>query len=112
MRSAPRTVKIPVPLLEAVDHLRQPGQPLADYPSTNAALVGLLRYAVAFPRPHELTAGIARLPAADQDKIDDLLASAARSGLDLRDHLPKPATAEALLAFARNLTESAQAPQR
>lgn len=106
MRSAPRTVKIPVPLLDAIEHLRQSGQPLADYPSTNAALVGLLRYAIAFPKPHALTAGIARMPAADQDRIDDLLAAAAQSGIDLRTQLPKPATAESLLALARKMTEN------
>jgi hypothetical protein len=102
MRSAPRTVKIPVPLIDTVEYLRRPGHPFTDYPSTNAALVGLLRYAIAFPRPHELTAGIARLPAADQDQIDDLIAKAVRAGVDLREYLPKPATVEALLALARN----------
>lgn len=101
MRSTPRTVKIPVPLIDAIEHLRQTDQPFADYPSTNAALVGLLRYAIAFPRPHELTAGIARLSPGDQDRIDDLLLEAARSQVDLRQHLPKPATAEALLALAK-----------
>jgi hypothetical protein len=101
MRSAPRTVKVPVPLLEALDHLRKPGQPFADYPSTNAALVGLIAYAVAFPRPHKLTAGLAKMRPEDQDIVHDFLLKAATEGIDLRDVLPKPATAEALLLLAK-----------
>lgn len=100
MRSKNRTVKIPCPILEAIEILRQPGQPLADYPSVNAALVGLLRYAVAFPRPHRLTAAVARLPEADQDRIDDFLCECARTGRDLRTE-PKPLTAAKILALAR-----------
>ncbi len=101
MRSTPRTVKIPVPLLDAVEHLRRPGQPLAAYPSTNAALVGLIAYAVAFPRPHQLTAGLARMPNEDQDAVHDFLLRATVEGIDLREALPKPATAEALLRLAK-----------
>ena len=108
MRSATKSAKIPIPLLEAVESLRRPGQPLAEYPSLNAALVGLLRYAIAFPRPHRLTVGIARLFPAEQDEIDDFLAAVARDGVDLREILPKPATAAALLSLARNPTLALQ----
>ncbi len=103
MRSTPKSIRIPSPILDAVEHLRKPGHPFADYPSLNAAIVGLLRYAVAFPRTHELTAGIARLPENEQDKIDDFLAASARDSIDLRGLLPKPATAEAILSLACRL---------
>ncbi len=101
MRSASKSFKIPLPLLEAVNALRQPGQPLADYASDNAAIVGLIRYAIAFPRRHTLTAGIARLPTSEQDEIDDFLAALATNGGHLAGMVSKPATAEALLQEAR-----------
>jgi len=100
MRSSSKSFKIPVALLDAVDHLRQPGQPLADYPSTNAAIIGLIAYTVAFPRPHELTAGLSRLHPDDQDKVHDFLLRAVKDGIDLRAIAPKPATAQALLELA------------
>ncbi len=101
MRSASKSFKIPVPLLESVEHLRQPGKPLAEYPSTNAFVIGLIAYAVAFQRPHGLTAALARLPASDQDIVHDFLLYVVRNEIDLRELLPKPATAEALLELAR-----------
>jgi len=100
MRSIARTVKVPIPIIEAIECLRKPGQPLSDYPSTNAALVGLLRYAIAFPKPHRLTAGIARLPQSEQDEIDDFLAECARTGRSLSDET-KPLTAAGLLNLSR-----------
>lgn len=105
MRSAPKSVKIPVALLDAIEILRQPGRPLADYPSVNAALVGLIRYAIAFPRPHDLTTGIARCLPDEQDAIDDLLVIVAREKIDLRTVLPKPASAADILAVARKLPD-------
>lgn len=102
VRSIPKSIRVPSPNIEAVEHLRRPGGPFAAYPSLNAALVGLIRYAIAFPTEHTLSAGIARLAEHEQDLIDDFLARAAREGIDLREMLPKPATAEALLALARS----------
>lgn len=101
MRSAHKTFKIPVPLGEGFDLLRQPGQPLDDYPSNNAAIVGLMAYAIAFPRRHQLTAGLAKMHPSDQDLVHDFLLKCLKDGTDLKSILPKPATAEALLALAR-----------
>lgn len=101
MRSLNKTVRIPVALLESIDALRAPGQPLAEYRSLNAAVVGILRYTAAFPRPHGLTTGIDRLAPDEQDLIDDFTLVVVKRGVDLREHLPKPATAEALLELAR-----------
>ncbi len=105
MRSTSKSFKIPCALLEAVEHLRQPGQPLADYPSTNAFVIGLIAYAVAFPRPHELTASLSRLHPDDQDKVHDFLLMAVKEGIDLRTITPKPVAAETLLALARAATK-------
>jgi len=101
MRSSSKSFKIPVPLLDAIDHLRQSGHPLAPYPSTNAAVIGLIAYAVAFPRDHQLTASLSLLRPEDQDAVHDFLLAALKAGINLRDHLPKPATAADLLALAR-----------
>jgi hypothetical protein len=95
-------VKVPVPLLDAIEHLHKPGQPPADYPSTNAALVSQITYAVAFPRPQELTAGLAKMRPEDQDIVHDYVLKAVTEGIDLREVLPKPAAAEALLDLARS----------
>jgi hypothetical protein len=97
----PRSIKLPPALEDAFEKLRQPGGPFSDYPSFNAAIVALVLYAVAFPRRHTLTAGIARMHADDQAAIHAFLLAAIERGDDLRTMLPKPATAAALLALAR-----------
>jgi len=79
-----------------------PARPAISYPSRNAAIVGLIAYAVAFPRPHQLTAALAKMSPEDQDIVHDFLLKAAREGINLRDVLPKPATAEALLRLAKS----------
>jgi len=84
-----------------VEELRQPGRSLSAYPSRNAAIVGLIAYAVAFPRPHQLTAALAKMSPEEQDIVHDLLLKAAKEGINLRDVLPKPATAEALYRTAK-----------
>jgi hypothetical protein len=101
-RSRTVTIKVPQPVLDALEahHL---GATFGNYPSRNALLVGVLTYAALFPVPHTLTAAIARLPESDQDKIHDLILSAAQSGRSLADELPKPATVEALLYLAQRL---------
>jgi hypothetical protein len=84
-----------------VEVLRQPSRPLSAYPSRNAAIVALIAYAVAFPRPHQLTAALAKMSPEDRDIVHDFLLKAAKEEINLRDVLPKPATAEALLGFSR-----------
>lgn len=101
-RSEKQSIRIPHALWDAVEELRQPGRPLAAYPSRNAAIVGLIAYAVAFPRPHQLTAALAKMSTEDQDIVHDFLLKAAKEGINLRDVLPKPATAEALLRLAHS----------
>lgn len=101
MRSRPKSVRIPVALLDALTILRRPGGPFDEYGNDNAALVGLVLYAVTFPRRHTLTAAIAKMPPQDQNAIHDFLCRAAREGIDIAALLPKPATAEALLKLAR-----------
>ncbi len=99
-RTTPKTVKAPKAILEAISIHRQAGGVWGDYPSDNAALVGLLRYAVVFPCYHHLTVAIAHMRPEQQDAIDDFLCRAAREGIDIGALLPKPATAEALLKLA------------
>jgi hypothetical protein len=101
-RSDKKSIRIPNALWDAVEELRQPGRSFAAYPSLNAAIVGLIAYAVAFPRPHQLTAALAKMSPEDQDIVHDFLLKAAREGINLRDVLPKPATAEALLRLAKS----------
>ena len=111
MRSSSKSFKIPVPLLDGLDFLRQTGQPMADYPSTNAAVIGLIAYAVAFPREHQLTAGLSLLRPEEQDLVHDFLLAALQTGINLRDHLPKPAAAADLLALARRPLSDFTGPQ-
>ena len=61
----------------------------------------LLTYAAVFPVEHRLTAEIAHLPGTDQDAIHDFILRAVQEGRNLAAELPKPATAEALLALAK-----------
>src|SRR5262245_42604641 len=98
-RSRPLTAKIPQPVADAL-HVLQGRGVFGPYPSRNALIVGLLTYCVIFPRGHELTAGIARLQPHEQDEIHDFIFVAVERKLDLSALLPKPATAEALLALA------------
>jgi len=58
-----------------------------DYPSENAAWIGLARYQLLIGKPHPVTAAIARMHADDQDVIDDFLLEAARFGVSLKGQL-------------------------
>lgn len=101
MGAIAKTLKVPPDLWEAFQSLISKGQALDGYPSANAAMVGVLRYTVAFPREHTLTAGIARLPLTEQDEIDAFLLRCTADGTDLRTLLPKNPKAADLLALAR-----------
>lgn len=105
MRSKPVTIKVPSPVAEAIETLLARGT-LGAYPSRNAAIVGLLTYTAIFPRLHDLTVGIARLPESDQDTIHDFIIRAVRDGTDLAALLTKPATANGLLTLAREAASS------
>ena len=100
-RSAVKTTKIPTPILDALELLRKVGGPFAGYSSANALHVGLMRYAIAFPREHKLTAAIANLSPGDQDAIDDYLLALAKDGKHLADISSKPTTVEELLRLAK-----------
>ena len=58
-----------------------------DYPSENAAWIGLARYQLLIGKPHPVTAAIARMHSDDQDVIDDFLLARARSGESLKGQL-------------------------
>jgi hypothetical protein len=75
MRSKSVSIRIPQILLDAGTELAQ-----EEYKSLNELMVGLLRYALAIHRPHTVTAAIAKLPRAEQDKIDDEIVRMFRSG--------------------------------
>lgn len=99
-RSKTVTSKVPQPIEDALDLHMQAGR-FGSYANKNQLAVGLKVYAAIFPRVHTLTAEIARLPAAEQDAIHDLVLAAARDGRDLAAELPKPATAQDLLKLAK-----------
>ena len=57
---------------------------ILDYPSENAAWIGLARYQLLIGKPHPVTVAIARMHQHDQDIIDDFLLEIATRGLALR----------------------------
>jgi hypothetical protein len=100
-RSVPKSTKIPIPIIEAVEHMRRPGGPMDAYPSFSSAVVGNILYSAIFPKRHRLTMDLARLHEADQDLVHDFVLHCLQSGQSLASLLPKPATAAALLKLAR-----------
>ena len=58
-----------------------------DYPSENAAWIGLARYQLLIGKPHPVTVAIARMHPEDQDVIDDFLLEVSQRGMSLRGQL-------------------------
>lgn len=58
-----------------------------DYPSENAAWIGLARYQLICGKPHPLTEPIARMHPDEQDVIDDFLLEIANRRLGLKGQL-------------------------
>ncbi|RFC45030.1 MAG: hypothetical protein DVB23_002091 [Verrucomicrobia bacterium] len=96
-RSNKRTITIPNPIREGL--LAQIQDGTLDYPSENAAWIGLARYQLIVGKPHAITVAIARMHADDHDCIDDFLLEVASRGLSLRGqflaHLVKEAVSGA-----------------
>lgn len=104
MRSLQISGKVPVAVLEALS-IRKDRAEFGNYPSGNAQLVGLLLYAVMFPKIHKLTVGISKLHQSEQDLIYDFVLKCARDGVSIADMEPKPMTAGALLKIAKSSTQ-------
>ena len=81
-RSTKRSITIPNPVRDALSSQIENG--VLDYPSENAAWIGLARYQLLIGKPHPITSAIARMHADDQDVIDDFLLEIAKRGLSLK----------------------------
>ena len=84
-RSIKKSITVPNPVREGLNLQIDSG--ILDYPSENAAWIGLARYQLLIGKPHPVTAAIARMHADDQDVIDDFLLEIASRRLNLRGRL-------------------------
>lgn len=84
-RSTKKSITVPLPIRDGLAH--QIADKTLDYPSENAAWIGLARYQLLIGKPHPVTAAIARMHPEDQDVIDDFLLDVAKKGLSLRGQL-------------------------
>ena len=81
-RSIKKSITVPNPVREGLASQIKSG--ILDYPSENAAWIGLARYQLLIGKPHPVTVAISRMHADDQDVIDDFLQEIATRGLALR----------------------------
>ncbi len=81
-RSTKRSITVPNPVRDGL--VAQIDRGTLDYPSENAAWIGLARYQLLIGKPHPITAAIARMHSDDQDVIDDFLLEIANRGLTLK----------------------------
>jgi len=81
-RSIKKSVAIPQVIRDGL--LNQLRDRVIDYPSENAAWIGLARYQLLIGKPHPMTAPIARMHPDDQDLIDDFLGELAVRKLSLK----------------------------
>ena len=81
-RSTKRSITIPNPVRDALSSQIEKG--VLDYPSENAAWIGLARYQLLIGKPHPVTAAIALMHQRHQDLIDDFLHAIATNGIGLR----------------------------
>lgn len=93
-RSTKKSITVPNPIREGLVIQLKGG--ILDYPSENAAWIGLVRYQLLSGKPHPITAAIARMHADDQDVIDDFLLEIAKRGLTLKGQLLSHLIREAL----------------
>lgn len=101
MRSQAVSTRLPTIIIDMIRGMMRPGQPLAGYPSFNAAIIGSLLQSCLHPPRHDLTIAISRLHPTDQDLIHDLAAWARSRSILLADIVREPLTADSLLAHAR-----------
>jgi hypothetical protein len=81
-RSIKKSIAIPQPVRDALNGQIENG--VLDYPSENAAWIGLARYQLLIGKPHPVTAAIALMHQRHQDLIDDFLHAIATNGIGLR----------------------------
>lgn len=81
-RSIKKSIAIPQPVRDAL--MSQIQDEVLDYPSENAAWIGMARYQLLIGKPHPVTTAIARMHPNDQDVIDDFLLEISRLGLSLK----------------------------
>jgi len=93
-RSTKKSITVPNPIREGLVIQLKGG--ILDYPSENAAWIGLVRYQLLSGKPHPITAAIARMHPDDQDVIDDFLLEIAKRGLTLKGQLLSHLIREAL----------------
>ncbi len=84
-RSTKKSITVPNPVREGLQTQLKGGT--LDYPSENAAWIGLARYQLLSGKPHPITSAIARMHPDDQDVIDDFLLEITRLGLTLKGQL-------------------------
>jgi hypothetical protein len=84
-RSVKKSIAIPQPVRDGL--CAQIDNGTLEYPSENAAWIGLARYQLLIGKPHPVTVAISRMHADDQDTIDDFLQEIATRGLALRGML-------------------------
>lgn len=78
-RSTKKSINIPNPLREGLGiHLKDG---TLDYPSENAAWIGLVRFQMLSGETHTISSAIARMHPGEQDAIDDLVLELAKLGL-------------------------------
>lgn len=94
-----RSFKISQDLWDAFKHLRQPGELYGAYRSDNAAMENLIFYMLYFRRPHTLI--LSQLTLEEQDLVHAYTKHCVLHDIDDRARLPKPATAQSVLALAR-----------
>jgi hypothetical protein len=93
-RSIKKSIAIPQPVRDALAGQIENG--VLDYPSENAAWIGLARYQLLIGKPHPVTAPIALMHQRHQDLIDDFLHAIATNGIGLRGQLLSRLIREAL----------------
>lgn len=89
-RSYKKTLTLPHPIHDALG--MQVEQGVIDYPSLNAAHVGLARYQLMVGQPHFITSAIARMHPEEQDIIDDFLMALTERQLNVRGSFLKAIT--------------------
>lgn len=97
-RSTKRSITVPVPVREGLKLQIKEG--IIEYPSENAAWIGLARSQLLVGKPHPVTAVIARMYPADQDVIDDFLLEIAAKRINLHGRLLAQVDQEAICRWS------------
>jgi len=84
-RSTKKSITVPNPVREGLTAQLKAGT--LDYPSENAAWIGLARYQLLSGKPHPITAAISRMHPDDQDAIGYFLLETTKRGLTLKGQI-------------------------